>query len=71
MRQARDDTRERLGNEHWPGEDADDPARSEDAPDGWTWHEARDQKSASLVPSDIHEEVPLTGGVSVAREKGK
>ncbi len=64
MRGYRDAARERTGDSGWPPH----PRNSQGtAPEGWTWHETRDG-DGFLVPTDLHDSVPHTGGVSVALE---
>jgi hypothetical protein len=36
-------------------------------PPGYTWHHVEDGKTMLLVPTDIHESFPHTGGASPAR----
>lgn len=37
-------------------------------PPGWTWHHKEDGTTMELVPSKLHNNVPHSGGVSVARD---
>lgn len=37
-------------------------------PDGWTWHHKEDGTTMELVPSELHANVPHSGGVSVAKD---
>jgi hypothetical protein len=37
-------------------------------PDGWTWHHKEDGVTMELIPSDLHNNVPHSGGVSVAKD---
>lgn len=37
-------------------------------PKGWTWHHKEDGTTMELVPSDLHNNVPHSGGVSVAKD---
>lgn len=37
-------------------------------PEGWTWHHKEDGSTMELIPSDLHNNVPHSGGVSVARD---
>ncbi len=37
-------------------------------PEGWTWHHKEDGTTMELVPSDLHNNVPHSGGVSVAKD---
>lgn len=34
---------------------------------GYTWHECKDCKTMQLVPSEVHNNVPHEGGISVAK----
>lgn len=53
---AREAMAEKLGKENFR------------EPDGWTWHHKEDGTTMELVPSDLHNNVPHSGGVSVARD---
>lgn len=35
---------------------------------GYTWHECKDQKTMQLVPSEIHNNIPHSGGISEAKK---
>jgi hypothetical protein len=37
-------------------------------PDGYTWHHKEDGTTMELVPSDLHNNVPHSGGVSLAKD---
>lgn len=37
-------------------------------PDGWTWHHKEDGTTMELIPSALHNNVPHSGGVSVAKD---
>ncbi|MRR52684.1 MAG: HNH endonuclease [Rhodocyclaceae bacterium] len=37
-------------------------------PDGWTWHHKEDGTTMELIPTDLHSNVPHSGGVSVAKD---
>ena len=37
-------------------------------PDNYTWHHKEDGTTMELVPTDLHANVPHSGGVSVARD---
>ncbi|ATB40253.1 hypothetical protein CYFUS_005701 [Cystobacter fuscus] len=37
-------------------------------PDGWTWHHKEDGTTMELIPSDLHNNVPHSGGVSIAKD---
>ncbi|MCB9661885.1 MAG: HNH endonuclease [Sandaracinaceae bacterium] len=63
MRGFRDGAREDLGD-GWPPHPRN---ASGTAPQGWTWHETRNG-DGYLVPTDLHDAVPHTGGVSAAQE---
>jgi A nuclease of the HNH/ENDO VII superfamily with conserved WHH len=38
-----------------------------DAPDGFTWHHNQDGVTMELIPSELHNNVPHSGGASLAR----
>lgn len=37
-------------------------------PKGWTWHHKEDGTTMELIPSNLHNNVPHSGGVSLARD---
>jgi hypothetical protein len=37
-------------------------------PQGWTWHHKEVGSTMELIPSDLHNNVPHSGGESVARD---
>lgn len=39
-------------------------------PKGYTWHHHQDGITMELVPSALHNNVPHTGGASLARDPG-
>ncbi|WAK03796.1 HNH endonuclease [Methylobacter sp. YRD-M1] len=39
-------------------------------PKGWTWHHTEDGTTMQLVPSNLHNNVPHSGGVSLAKDPG-
>lgn len=41
-----------------------------DAPDGFTWHHNQDGVTMELIPSELHNNVPHSGGASLARNPG-
>lgn len=53
---ARDAMRKQLNDPHW------------ETPEGWTWHHNHDGVTMELVPSNLNNKVPHTGGDSLARE---
>ena len=36
-------------------------------PDGYVWHHVEDGKTMQLIPKDIHDAFPHTGGASIIR----
>lgn len=38
-------------------------------PDGWTWPHKEDGTTMELIPSDLHNDVPHSGGVSIAKDE--
>lgn len=38
---------------------------------GYTWHECKDMKTMQKVPSDVHNNVPHSGGISEAKKGSK
>lgn len=54
--EARKQMAERLGTERYK------------EPNGWTWHHKEDGTTMELVPSGLHNNVPHSGGVSVAKD---
>lgn len=65
FRKFRDAARERTGDHQWPS-----PPRNQlrTAPRNWTWHEDRDRRDGYLVPTEIHDALPHTGGIAVQKE---
>ena len=37
-------------------------------PCDWTWHHVEDGTTMKLVPTPLHNNVPHTGGVSIAKD---
>jgi hypothetical protein len=60
---ARDAMRKKLGDPSWPG-----GGPNKKAPKGWTWHHNEDGVTMELVPSNLNNNIPHTGGDSLARE---
>jgi hypothetical protein len=42
----------------------------DDLPGDWTWHHKEDGTTMELVPADLHNNVPHSGGVSLAKDPG-
>jgi len=40
-----------------------------ETPDNYTWHHHQDKKTMQLVPTDLHRNVPHTGGVSLKKSE--
>ncbi|MBX3668458.1 MAG: HNH endonuclease [Rhodocyclaceae bacterium] len=56
FRAAREAMAEKLGVEHY------------EEPKGWTWHHKEDGTTMELIPSALHNNVPHSGSVSVAKD---
>lgn len=45
-----------------------DDFHEDDLPGKWTWHHDKDGTTMELVPTDLHGNIPHSGGVSLARD---
>lgn len=45
-----------------------DSFHEDDLPGNWTWHHKEDGTTMELVPSELHNNVPHSGGVSMAKD---
>lgn len=50
---------------------ANEAAGLEEKPEGFTWHHKEDGKTMELIPTDLHQQVAHTGGVSVVKNAKK
>lgn len=50
---------------------ANEAAGIEEIPDDYTWHHHQDCKTMQLVPTDLHNEVRHTGGVSIIKHQNE
>ena len=48
---------------------ANEAAGLSKTPDGYTWHHVQDGKTMQLVPSNVHQTFPHSGGASAARNQ--
>jgi hypothetical protein len=63
---------EMKGNYTTDYTDANTKAGIAEIPEGYSWHHHQDCKTMQLLPSDLHDGVRHTGGVSVIKnERGK
>lgn len=56
------------GNRTTDFRDANKKAGFRRPPKGYSWHHHQDGKTMQLVPTDLHKNVPHTGGVSIKRQ---
>lgn len=60
--------REKTGNPHWPGTNANDPLSEKTLPSGHTWHHKEDGVTMELIPQSAHTGVSHTGGASIVTD---
>lgn len=66
---ARNEMRKKLNDKNWPG--PDENGKIPNAPEGLTWHHNENGTTMELVPSNLNNKVPHTGGDSLVREMKK
>ncbi len=64
MKNARDAMRRELKDPNWPG------VKGRNAPEGWTWHHNEDGITMELIPSDLNNNIPHSGGESLVNDPG-
>lgn len=55
------------GRNHHDFRLANEAAGFDRTPRGWTWHHVEDGKTLILVPTDLHQAVPHTGGAAILK----
>lgn len=58
-----------TGDRYSDFQKANEAAELEETPEGFTWHHNQDCKTMQLVPSDLHNQIQHTGGVSILKNK--
>lgn len=58
-----------TGDDYWDFKRANEKAGFNETPEGFTWHHHQDGETMQLIPSELHNNVPHTGGASVVADK--